>query len=325
MSKDISEIIIPGEIGKDYPINNLTVHSERVHLLLNISELDHSSVTPQDFNKLWNKTESLPICLIAHACDNPFKLFVPMHAPGTHANKYPTRNNIPDHFYQVIGNRINNARFPFHIQGQAQPDWTRLRDMAVHLNVNDVQVACATAEQVACAWTDEVLLIDARSNSGRSYPEGIPSDGSSFKPTIEYTDLIESDDYGFHGSISLQSVLHYIDRQDEYLNHELLNTFIPMDAMRLISSPITSTCTRGLGLNSCVPLGSQTAHAGLPNWFIRAKYHNRNLHKHLPRNFRHVVVVGSAKAVATGDFKPAKLFQWLSSLGRSNTTVFFLD
>lgn len=284
----------------------------------------HSSAYARTFNI--DHMRTLNPRDIAHAYDCPFRLYAPYAAADVDAKRYTANNNIPEHFYQIIGTKIHEERFSSYWLGKEKPDWTRIRDRVIQLNVNNISVAYSTAEDVLCAWTDEVLVIDASQpvKEPRMACAGIGPDGQIIMTSVQASVPPLLGSYGTHNSITLEEIMAIMDTQEDALIASLLRDLEPQAAMRFMA---LQPSEKVVGLRRAAPPGAaaKDLYTGLPEWLVRAKYYTEHLDKRLPRNWRHIVIVGAAKKIGTGEFKPSRLYQWLANMGRVNCVVFFLD
>lgn len=250
---------------------------------------------------------------LSRLLDCPFKIFPAFHGKvAIPRKKYKSNDNIATHFYQVAGAIYAQARAATN-SFVGVPEWTHIRDNAIYLNVNNIDTAKSTAEDIACVWMEETLLIDA------TYGNGSIADFDQHPGRI--IDWADN-----HNSMFLYEIMNLIRCQEAYLHDYLLRDVTPSSAMRFISQPEDAFCD-GLveNVNPDDDGKADILYEGVPNWFIKSKYNTEYVQTVIERNWRHVVVVGAAKRIARGEFKPAKLFQWLASLGRMNCKVIFLD
>lgn len=281
-----------------------TVLSWTTYPEVSISEFREALFT-EDL-KDWSMVNSLLDC--------PFKIFTPFSiGDGTAKDRY-NESNLPTHFFQVLGTIYSNDRQAI-LNGESVtgvPDWTYIRDNAIYLNVNNIDVAKQTAADIGGVYIEETLVVDA------TYGNGTRDDVQKHPGLI-------INGCGDHNSKFLYEIMYLIRMQETKLHEYLLRDLTATSAMRFISESGETICDGLVDGQTVSEEKTSYLYKGTPNWFIRAKYYTEYMQSGIQRNWRNIVIVGAAKKIATGDFKPAKLFQWLASMGRVNCKVIFLD
>lgn len=278
--------------------------------------LDYLTIKPGVNLNIEGDCKDYSISDLARNYENPFCLW-PVREQLGHTSRFREENNLPQHLFQIVGGRINCDK-KSTIQTwsvHSQPQWTTIRDKAIYLNVGDLNACWAGAEAIQAAWTDETLILDATTFQHEREV------GVAYPCYLDW-DLAE------HNPVKLESFNDLICDQDDLLIERILQEIHPVSAMKFMGLDIDEFNSKGL-LKASNNAGGRYVEdyifKGVPNWYIKAYFLNKGLSDFIQRNFKHIVIVGAAKAIGQGDFKPSKLFQYLAALGRRDTMVVFLD